>query len=478
MALAEAVRKPRLGNPLPRLAPPTPAVSDLPAFRETAAGMGIVLMPWQCTSARYLTARGADGLHQFREVCIVVARQNGKTTLMKPLIIRALRDGKRVIHVAQVRELPRHMFGVIADALSEEPDLFPKRRGKVIWPRYGAGQEEILLVNGGSYRIAAAGRGGGRGWPADLVIVDELREMQDFEVVSALEPTLTMSADPQMVFLSNAGDDKSVVLNSVRSRAETNDAGDSLAYLEWSARPDRAADDLDGWREANPAFGHYPQVRRTLESSYAKHKLGGTLAIFETEHLCRWVNSTRQRLVDDFAWAVCAAEELEAPKRPWIGISTAPEGTRVSVAATWRQSDDTIALRLLHNVSGNPVNIDAFGADLRKEARAMGVSGVLYDPLTDAALAKFFSKPEPVAGQKFANASSIFVHAVTAGKLRWQDADAISDDLTWTAAKHDRESGTFQAVRSSDERPITASLAAIRAVWRASDPKPPALRLY
>ena len=102
-------------------------------------------MPWQEEVARFLTATGPDGRRLFREVCAVVARQNGKTTLMKPYIIGLLRSGKKVMHIAQTRELPRHMFGIIADALSQEPELFPKRRGKVIWPRYGAGMLPSFL---------------------------------------------------------------------------------------------------------------------------------------------------------------------------------------------------------------------------------------------------------------------------------------------------------------------------------------------
>ena len=92
------------------------------------------------------------------------------------------------------------------------------------------------------------------------------------------------------------------------------------------------------------------------------------------------------------------------------------------------------------------------------------------DPLTDAALAKYLPRTEPVAGAKHANASARFVNAVSGGTLHWTDADAVTDDLTWTSRKPHDESGSFQAVRADDDRPITAALAAIRAVWLASGP--------
>ena len=478
MALAAGARrkpaqpKVKLGLANPRLSPPVPARSDIAGFRTVAEEMDLHLMPWQDTAARYLTATAPDGKLLYREVCIVVARQNGKTTLMKPYIIRALRAGKRVMHIAQNRELPRQMFGIIADALSNNPELFPKRRGRVVWPRYASGQEEIALANGGMYRIAAAHRGGARGHPNDLVIVDELREMDDFEVIGAAEPTLTMSADPQMVYLSNAGHSNSVVLNAVRDRAGQDD---SLAYMEWSASPERAPDDPEGWREANPAMGHYPSVERTLSLAYRRHKLAGTLAIFETEHLCRWVVTMAPKLVDENRWIACKGI-LEVPKRPAMAISMDPSGTRASAAIAWQQTDGTIALRVIQDVSGEPVDVDKIGPDWNKQAIKLGVTEVGFDPWTDADLIRHFKTKHQVVGREYANASDTFRRSVDSGTLRWSEAEGVSEDLPWTARKP-HESGAWMAVKAKEDRPITAVLAAIRAVWLASGPRSAAPRV-
>jgi hypothetical protein len=471
MAMAKRVPKSELrGHDHPRVAPPIPARSDWKAFHADAEAMGIKLMPWQDTSARYLTATCPRGL-LYREILILVARQQGKTTLAKPHIVRRLRAGRKVLHIAQNRELPREMFSVVADAIAEHDEaLLPRRRGKIIWPRYGSGQEEIVLTNGGSYRIAAAGTGGARGHPVDDLLIDELREMLSMDVMNAAGPTLRMSADPQTVYFSNAGHDGSVVLNSVRARAGEDP---TLAVLEWSAAPDRAADDREGWCEANPAIGYFPQVLRSLEDDYRKAVLSGNLAGFETESLCRWVATMRERLVDEFAWKLCAADSpLPAPRRPFMAVSMAPSGTRASAAIAWPLPDDQMGLRLLFDVTGDPINVDALGKDMAQVALRLGVPVVGGDPLTDAVLGRFFRKFEPISGAKFANATDAFVTRVKAGRLRWDDAAQIADDLVWTARKPHDESGSYQAVRANDDRPITAALAAIRAVGLASGPKP------
>jgi hypothetical protein len=459
-----------LGRPSPRIAPPVPVRSEVPELIAVAEGMGIRLMPWQEVAARYLTARGKRSL-LYREVAIVVARQNGKTALMKPHIIRKLKAGRRVLHIAQTRELPREMFGIIADALSAEPELFPKRRGKVVWPRYGSGQEEINLSNGGSYRIAASNRGGARGRSVDDLIIDELREMVDWDAMSAAEPTLTMSRDPQIVYLSNAGTEASVVLNAVRARGLSGEDR-SLAYLEWSADPGRLADDRDGWAEANPALGHFPQVLRELERSYAARKAEGQMPIFETERLCRWVPSLRELLVDGQAWAACAVPEQSRPSRSHMAISMDPNGRRASAALAWREPDGSIALRMLFDVTGNPIDTDKLGPDLQRAARENGAVGVGYDSMTDRALATFFPKAQAIVGTRYANATSRFVAAVEGHRLRWRDCAAVTADLTWTTRKDNAETGSFEAVRGDDQHSITAALAAIRAVWLASEPLP------
>src|SRR5262245_48693128 len=98
---------------LPRISPPQPAKSRLSDLERMAKGAGLEPLPWQRTAATYMTATGPDGW-AFREVAVVVARQNGKTELLVPRVLLDLRDGKRIIHTAQNRTLPRAVFMRVA----------------------------------------------------------------------------------------------------------------------------------------------------------------------------------------------------------------------------------------------------------------------------------------------------------------------------------------------------------------------------
>ena len=469
-----------VGHALPRLAPPTPAVSDLDGYRDVASDLGITLIPWQETAARYLEAQDADGRFLYREVGVVVARQNGKTTLLLPLIVKDLLAGRRVMHTAQDRSLPREIFYLVAEAMwDKHPELFPMRNGRPTKPRYANGQEEVRLINGGMYSIVAPTRGGARGPTRDRVIIDELREMDTWDFIAGAKSTMTVSPNAQMDYFSNAGEDDSIVLNALRDRADKDPA---LAYLEWSADPDRKPDDVVGWAEANPAMGNEPEgmgsVYETLVADYRTATLERTLPIFETEHLCRWVETTRPALVQDEAWTKLEGE-VGVPVRPVMAVSLDPGGQRASAAIAWpvvETIDDVevrrVHLRLLFDVKVNEQGTDRLGKDMLARSRELKVAKTGFDPLTDQLLAKHFRRTEPLTGQKFANASAAFVNLVETGRLRWEDSAAVGEDLAWTSRKSHDESGSFQAVRADDERPITAALAAIRAVYLASLPRP------
>lgn len=462
-ALAAPAARPLIGKAKPRIAPPTPARSLVAELEEEAKGMGLTLIPSQVTVGRYLYALGADDRWLYPEVADIIARQNGKTELLKPHVIRRLRMGRRMLHAAQTRELPRRLFTALAPIIEHK---FP---GAKI--RRGAGQETIELPNGGLYLIAAATGGGARGIDAiDDLLVDEVREL-DEDFVGAAIPTTIASSNPQILWLSNAGTALSHVLNAIRERAGEDPA---LAYLEWSADPSRDPGDRKGWAEANPAIGQpqFPRLLETLERIYESSRLSGGMSRFETEHLCRWVDTMREPLTKAGSWAKCEADQPTDPHRPYMAISMDPGGKRAAAAIAWPRSDDQMGFRLLFDVTGNPINVDKLGPDMAAMAQELHVPLVGFDPLTDAVLAKAFRKTEKLTGAAFANACADFVQRVEGQKIAWDHAAAVGEDLQWTARKQHDDSGSFQAVRADDNRPIPAALAAIRAVGLAARPSP------
>jgi len=447
------------------VSPPIPAKSLASEYEAAATDLGITLMPWQKLAARYMTGlrvhrgrprKDAHPEWAFRECCIVVARQNGKSELLVPRIVMGLRSGEHILHTAQNRDLPRKTFLRVAALIAADPDTISVRKAN--------GQEEIITSAGGRYKVVAP-NGSSRGESADLVLIDEVREQHDQDLMDAMLPTITARPNAQVIYLSNAGDDESVVLNDLRRRG-TDDPDPRLAYLEWSADEKRSLDDRAGWAEANPGLGEVVQVE-TLEY-FRKNRPPNS---FETEHLCRWVTTMRPKLVPDARWQA-ARGEVGTSIRPAMAVSMDVSGTRASAVIAWQQSDGSVAIRVVADVVGNPIDVDVLGPELRQLALRLGATkGIAFDPWTDSDLARHLKDAKPLAGRDFANASENFVRVVESGRLRWEEAEEVTSDLGWTSRKA-RENGAWDAVKARDDRPITAALAAVRAVWLASGPKP------
>ena len=179
----------------------------------------------------------------------------------------------------------------------------------------------------------------------------------------------------------------------------------------------------------------------------------------------------RPKLVADSAW-MAARGKVEPPIRPALAVSMDVSGQRASAVIAWQQSDGSVAISVVADVHGNPIDVDLLGPELRQKAVRLGATkGIAFDSWTDSDLARHLKDSKAIIGREFANASENFVRVVESGRLRWQDADEVTSDLAWTSRKA-RENGAWDAVKARDDRPITAALAAVRAVWLASGPKP------
>jgi hypothetical protein len=105
------------------------------------------------------------------------------------------------------------------------------------WCRKTNGETESWTLDDCRYKIAASNEEGGRSLTINRGIADELRQHHDYEAWDAFEPACS-PMDAQIWALSNAGDDKSVVLNDLRqdgARLHRDRRGDGVSAC-WSGR--------------------------------------------------------------------------------------------------------------------------------------------------------------------------------------------------------------------------------------------------
>jgi len=437
-------------------------VKDL---EECAADLEITLMEWQRITGRYMTALARGDNWLYRRIAAIASRQNGKTEIIKPRVLLGFKLNRKMLHTAQDRARPRKStFEPLVDFFDHSANRLKYGVKKI---REANGQEEIICKDGGSYTIAAPRSGGARGGTFDDIFIDEAREFVDYSIDAIIRPTVLARPNAQVMYFSNAGHAESVILNDLRARR---DEDRNLAYLEWSAPPELDRMDPEAWAYGNPAMG----ITIALEA-LADYAATMQPEVFDTEHLCRWVVSMRERLVRPEEWQAQEFMALGRPTRPVMGIKTDINGMRASAVVAWLLPDQRVALELVADVTGDlqggePIKATYLGPMLVEKAREYGVREVYFDPYTDGDLARHFKRAQKVIGRDYVQATLGFEQRVKSRQFVVDDELAvIAADLEHTI-KHPSIHGTHVAGKASPDRPNTAAEAAILATWFASNP--------
>lgn len=281
-------------------------------YAETILGME--LYPWQkwaLIHALEITGdlKKTDGWRfRFRTVFFMVSRQNGKTELSKVIASFFL----NVLRVENVfgTSLSMEKAEEVWEAVIQDQETHASLAREIQNVARRNGGKKLVLTGGRTYKVGAPTRRAGRGDANDLVMLDEVREMRDWETWSAAVASTNAKPNGVVVCFSNAGDPDSIVLRQIRSQAiekiegtKANDFGgkvdaDALGLFEWSA-PDKAeTDDVEALAQANPALGHGLLTLRALMSSretFPENK-------FRSECLCQQVETILPEPFPDGAW--------------------------------------------------------------------------------------------------------------------------------------------------------------------------------
>lgn len=320
------------GSETPRLF--TPPLRKL--TRHTSMGFDVIEwaeqalswkpLPWQ----RWLLIRALelkpDKTFRFTTVLLMVARQNGKTSLLTILSLYWLTHGiPLVLGTSSSLDTAREGWENAVDYALDLPDIFGKpkvRRSNGDWQ---------LTVGRNRFKVASASRRGGRGLSVGRLIEDELREHHEWLAHAAAFNSTVAVANSQVWLTSNAGDNTSVVLDHFRALGISGE-DETLGFFEWSGPEDCEIADRQAWAQANPSLG-YTISEESLISALAQQPA----SIFRTENLCQSV-PTLDEVVTTGAWDNCfdAGDLSSARSRVALCLDVAPDlkhATLVAAAA-------------------------------------------------------------------------------------------------------------------------------------------------
>lgn len=313
--------------------------------------IGVPPLPWQRWLLIHALELRPDGRFRFRTVLVLVARQNGKTSIVevKNLWKMFVLGVPLVIGTAQNLDISEESWDKAVEIVESIPEL----AAEVKHVDKTNGKKALKLASGPRWKIAAASRKGGRGLSGDDVNLDELREHHTWEAWGAVTKTTMARANAQVWAFSNAGDDRSIVLNDLQAKgraAAANPADLSLGLFEWSVPDDVKCDcgrpddqhttgcrlaDRRLWAMANPSLG-YTVTEEALASALATDPD----PVFRTECLCQRVPDMTPdwSVISERSWRslVAGAPERERLAPVAFAVDSTPERSHSSIAVAGR----------------------------------------------------------------------------------------------------------------------------------------------
>lgn len=402
----------------------------------------------------------------YRQALLVVARQNGKTHLLRMRILAGLYlfDEELQVATAQNRDLSLETFRKVVDVI----DNYDWLRKKVKHITRANGREEIQLKNGCRYKIIAPNSSGARGLSADVTYIDEIRQHKTFDAYAALQFTTQTKRNSQSFYVSNAGDHSSVVLNALRQRALDkieNKSDEPLLFMEWSASAGRKLNDVEGWKEANPALG------RTITEDSIRAGLNSPPEIFQTEVLSQWVETMNSAFPSGLFNSLVQPNLTLKPDRPtWLGLEISPERDMWALTGAQVLDDGTIAVGLMeYQVNDRPIDdlvIAGRVADWSKHYRA---EEVLANRFTcDSVVGKLRQagiNANVILGANYFKACDETLSVMSGNRLSHSNQQELTDSVN-KCTKKLNETGSWYVVRA---KKATACISMILAIHKAEE---------
>jgi hypothetical protein len=404
-------------------APPAVASSGQEAC-ELAAMAGLVLDPWQQMVLQHALGEREDGKWSAFEVGLVVSRQNGKGAVLEARMLAGLYLLKERLII-----FSSHLFDTSLEAFRRLLFLVentPELDSRVRRVSRSHGEEGIELKGGQRVRFRTRTKGGGRGFTADCLILDEAMFLPE-ATVGALLPTLSARPNPQVWYTGSSVDqfihDDGVVLARVRQRGHVGDP--SLAYFEWSLphmAPGHVSldelSDRESWRQANPGFGlrispeHIANEARSMDHrTFVVERLG----------VGDWPDpdSGVRSVIQIETW-MALTDPVSAMKDPVVlAFDVAPDRSMATVAAAGVRDDGLAHVEVIDYRRGTGWVVGRIEELVGKHAPSMVVcdgSGPAASLMLE--LERLGIEITPVTGKEHSMACGLLFDAVEQGKLR------------------------------------------------------------
>lgn len=291
--------------------------------------IGQPLLPWQAQVSERVLEVDAAGRWCHPVVLLLVPRQTGKSTWLRALCEWSASRGMAVICTSAKLQTVAQLMRRSQQRLSEVDGykvLRSKEQPEIQWPGVSHDSDGYRWIG------QAANAMLGRGFTADLAIVDEVQDV-GLEALESLAPALSARPNPLTVLVGTAARGESELLNRYRD-AGMQQAG-TVCHIEWSAPPGSDHRDERVWRDCHPLWtrGKLTYLRQQLELHDENH--------IRSEYLCQPVAGGDEPWIS-LAQFTAARADLVVPARVQVAaVEDGRAGGPAAVALAWVEADGT-----------------------------------------------------------------------------------------------------------------------------------------
>jgi phage terminase large subunit-like protein len=412
---------------------------------ELARRIGQPLIPWQELILNDMSAIDEDGMFIKKSSLFTCARQSGKSHMMRMRMLAGLFcfGEENILMMSSQRKMAIRSLEIMVLIVERNDFLLKQVKGGKIdtaWRRT-TGNEGLHLENGNRIEVVAANSDSARGLTADVLWIDELREVSEAAMDASKSTTLTRP-NSQRFYTSNAGTVESEVLLNMRERS-LNKPPRSLGFYEYSAPENCEIWDRSAWAMANPSLGiliSEEAIEETIATS--------TNVAARTETLCQYVNTGLTSPWTPGSWEDLADKDMVM--NPGMTVMFAfdvdPHTRRsASLVAGALLPDGRIALQLLQTWE-SLIAVDELqiAVDIKKKADEWHPRLVLHDSYTTAAIAERLRHSgvavEACVGAQFYTACSTFKDAIDNKRVVHAGQEAL-DQMMLNVASSSKDTG-------------------------------------
>jgi phage terminase large subunit-like protein len=475
MSKAAAKTKPKLLGALePRLHTPwLKGESRGHEIAELAERIGQPLLPWQRLLLDDMSVVDENNMFIKKSSLVLLARQSGKSHMMRMRMLAGLFcfGEENILMMSSQRKMAIRSLEIMVMIVERNDFLLKQVKGGKIdtaWRRT-TGNEGLHLENGNRIEVIAANSDSARGLTADVLWIDELREVGEAAMDASKSTTLTRP-NSQRFYTSNAGSAESEVLIHMRERSMMKPPR-SLGFYEYSAPENCDIWDRKAWAMANPSLGiliSEEAVEETIATS--------TVVAARTETLCQFVNTGLTSPWTPGSWEDLADKDMQM--NPGMTVMFAfdvdPHTRRsASLVAGALLPDGRIALQLLQTWE-SLIAVDELqiAVDIKKKCDEWHPRLVLHDSYTTAAIAERLKNSgvavEPVVGAQFYTACSTFKDSIDNKRVLHAGQTELDQQML-NVASSSKDTG-WRIVRKKSAGSVAAPIGLAMTVLHLSKP--------